>query len=225
MHKIHLVAIVLLMLFYHPKAYAINLLIGASIGKRYFTVSDEESQKDIAEFETKDWQYSPNISLKLEPSYFWENSNVAYTFSADFFMSRIKEQLLSKNDEEPQDVGTEIKGFSMFVTPIIYYHFNRDNTEGWQYHAGMGMGIGYQNHNGAFLITNANDPNFGKVEKINHAELGYTIGLYLEAIYQKHHIMLTSDLIAVHPSGTPYMYMEDNVFFKYQYQVYSFSLD
>lgn len=207
---------------------SLEVLVGASLGYRTIEISERESVMEVAEFQTDGLNVSPSISLRTEPKYIWQDRNWSYTFSADFFTSKFDKQVVGDGggyNRVIKNKGTKIEGLSLYFTPIIYYQFGREKPEGWQYRVGVGAGLGYQDHNGEFLITNREHPNYGKVRKINHSKLGLSTGIYAEAKYKKHHIVFNGDLITNELSGDDYRYVENHVSITYRYQIYSFSLD
>lgn len=220
--------LIIAFLFFAKDLCAYDLLVGAGIGYRSIEITDNQAQTELATFQTQGSGFSPSITLRSAPKYIWDNSNWGYTLSADFFTSKLTKQLITTTDNQDvqlKDKGTQITGFSLYTTPLMYYQFGRETPKSWQYRAGFGLGIGYQNHRGSFLATNPYQENFGKVEKINHSGFGLSSGLYFEASHQNHIITISIDGISAEPAGYDYQYLESTASLSYRYQIYSFFLN
>lgn len=201
-----------------------DILLGPSLSDRTITISDKNSSMEVAKLKSDGLNLTPSISISTQSKYLWEDKNWSYTFSTNLVSTKLDNQVRGEGDSL-EDVGTEIEGLSVYFTPILYYQFGREAPEKWQYRLGIGAGVGYQNHNGAFLVTNSEHPNYGSVEKVNRAGLGLSVGLYFEASYKRHHIIFNGDLITSKPSGFNYQYSENNFSIKYQYRIHSFMLE
>lgn len=216
------------LLLFAQQLAAYDLLVGAGIGSRSIEINNSENSMQMATFQTQGVDFYPSIGIRSAPQYIWSRSNWAYTISADFFTSKFTKQVISETDSEPEqlkDKGTKMVGISLYAIPLVYYQFNRYAKQRWKYRAGLGIGIGYQNHKGDFLSTNPYQDSFGKIKKIDHSGFGLSTGLYLEASYQKHFFTLSADVVSARPSGLSYEYEESNVSLSYRYQIYSFFLD
>jgi len=206
------------------QVYALDLLAGASL--RFLSVDIYDTRHDMkaATFQSERFALTPALSLRTKARYFWEHSNWSYTFSADFLTSRLDKQLVARDNgsgERLADVDTRMQGWSLFLTPLLYYQFNRDTPDTWQYRAGCGAGVGFQEYRGDFLVTNAEHPDVGTRQTLRHSALGMSAGLYLEARYGNHHFIFNGDLLSTAPSG--YMYLQNSVRLSYQYRLVSFS--
>lgn len=207
------------LLLFGAEAGAFDLLAGVSLGHRTLTFRDMQYDRDTAEFQSGTPRLAPSVSLRSEPDYLWQDGNWAYTFSADFFTTGLTKQRLPDSGRL-EDVGTRIDGLTLFLTPLLYYQFNRKASHRWQYRAGMGAGIGYQGYEGTFRITDADHPDVGTIRPAHHHGIGLSAGVYLEAAYGRHHFLLNGDLLATRHSG--YRYLENNLRVKYQYRVFGF---
>ncbi|WP_139158931.1 hypothetical protein [Vibrio sonorensis] len=116
-------------------------------------------------------------------------------------------------------MNTSIRGRSFYLTPILYYQFGKGHSQSWQYRLGAGLGLGYQSHEGEFVITNTEHSRVGERDRIDHSGYAITGGVYFEASYGNHIISLNGDLISADKSGSKYHYLENNVSLKYQYRI------
>lgn len=203
-----------------------DVLLGPSFSDRSITITDKDSSQDAAKFTTDGIELLPSISIRTKPEYIWDDKNWSYTFSANFVSSKLDKQVQTEGSafSNLNNLGTEIEGLSIYLTPILYYQFARETPDTWQYRAGVGMGIGYQDHEGSFVVSNSDHANFGQTETVNYSGVSLSAGIYLEASYKRHHIMFNGDLIATSPSNSEYQYLENNISLKYQYRVHSFML-
>ncbi len=206
---------------------SIELLVGAAVSHSELEIFERQSSIKVAEFYNEQLTITPSFSLRTEPQYIWQGRNWAYTVSADFFTSKFEKQVtdtVQNYNPVLSNRGTKIEGVSLYITPIIYYQFGRENADDWQYRVGIGAGVGYQNHEGEYVVTHAEHPEFGQVKTIEHSKLGLSAGLYAEARYKKHHIIFNGDLITNELSGDSYRYLENHVSITYHYQLHTFTL-
>ncbi len=212
----------LAVLCYGQSSHALELLIGPAFGHRTLTITENSSSNTVAEFQSDGVKISPYISLRTEPLYWGEESNWGVSFSFDVYTSSFEKQSGDHSlgsQYQVANMDTEIKGKSFYLTPILYYQFGGKEPERWQYRLGAGLGLGYQSHSGEFIITNAEHPDVGQRDNIDHSGYAVTGGIYLEASYGNHIVSLNGDLISADKSGAKYRYLENNVSLKYQYRI------
>lgn len=207
-------------------ASSYDLLVGALLDYRSISLYDRQYEQEVARLETGRFKPAPSLSLRTAPRYFFQSENWAYTFAVDVSTSTLDKQRYvdeSSSREVLADTGTRIDGVTLFVTPLLYYQFNRHDRNRWQYRAGGGMGVGYQYYHGTARILRPEHPDDGTVVAINHSGANLSAGLYLEASYRRHHIIFEGNLLAT--TDAHYRYLENSVGFTYLYRIISFSFD
>lgn len=203
-----------------------DLLVGVSLDYRSIGLYDKQFEGEIARLETGRFTPAPSVSLRSAPHYLFDHSNWAYLFALDWTTSTLSKQRYiddSSGKEVVSDTGTRLDGLSLFITPMFYYQFNRYHTDAWQYRAGAGAGLGYQNYHGTVRITDIRHPDTGKLVTVNHNGANLSTGIYLEAHYQRHHIIFEGNLLAT--SDGSYRYLENSVGITYLYRLFSFSFE
>ncbi|MEF1288704.1 hypothetical protein [Vibrio sp. M260118] len=213
-------------LCYVPSSHALELLIGPAFGHRTLSITENSTSNKVAEFQSDGVKISPYVSLRTEPFHWGVESNWGISFSFDFYTSSFDNQSVDHSlgsQYQVASMDTEIKGKSLYLTPILYYQFGGNGPERWQYRIGAGLGLGYQSHSGEFIVTNADHSNVGQRDKIEHSGYAVTGGVYFEASYGSHIVSLNGDLISADKSGAKYRYLENNVSLKYQYRIKLFS--
>ena len=194
---------------------ALDLMIGINIKSASIEIDDKKTQDDEIAQMSNGQQYSPTIGLRTEPQYFSNgNSNWGYFYQFDGTIFQIDKQEIDGQDEE-QDLGTSIKGYSLFAVPTGYYHFNK-NSNGWSQKVGIGIGAGYLNMSGNFKITKQSHPDYGQIKDVNVKDFGMAIGIFLEFSNKNHSIIIQNFGPTV--SDDNYEYMQHNVDIMYRYK-------
>jgi len=154
----------------------------------------------------------PSLSLFTKPSYLFNDSQWGYQFktSASYFD-------LNKQDVEDveSDLNTNIYGYSLSVAPIGFYHFNKNDTERWQFKAGIGLGIAYTKLKGDFIITNSDNADYGKMKNVDSKQVTPSIATYFEAKQGNHLIALQSFVPTVNKDS--YRFEQNSIVLSYSY--------
>lgn len=215
----------ILLLCLSPQLMAYEFYAGAASGYRSLMITDSQQDADIAEFEERgNDSLRLSASLVSSPRYIWQDANWGYVLSADFFTSKFTTQRLASSSDKSKDVGTRVRGVSAYLTPLVYYHFNRGATSGWHYKAGFGLGVGYQKYHGQFLVSAPEHTNFNQLKSIAHHRVGISGELYVAASYGRHRLLLGSSTLWGSATHTDEQYTEQNISLGYQYRLFSFSL-
>jgi hypothetical protein len=194
---------------------ALDLMVGININSKIIHIDDKETEnEDIAKMKSKQ-QYSPIIGLRTEPQYFSNgNSNWGYFYQFDGTTFQIDTQEVDGQDEE-QNLGTSIKGYSLVAVPTAYYHFNKKST-GWSQKVGIGVGAGYLNMSGNFKITKQSHPDYGQTKDVNIKEFGMAVGVFFEFSKKQHSIIIQNFAPTV--SDDNYEYSQSNIDIMYRYK-------
>ena len=101
---------------------------------------------------SEDFSLSPFVTL-ASPYTFFGNSNWGWFMEYSLSSFRLNQQLI---DIELVDLGTSVKGYYAFVTPILFYSFSGRDTSrkhGKTIIVGLGAGIGYLSATGDIIFT------------------------------------------------------------------------
>lgn len=160
--------------------------------------------------------FVPSVGLRTDLRYFNDESNWGYFYQFSGALFDIKKQELP-NIEENQDVGTSLKGYSLFATPTAFYHFNMSNKKNWSYKTGIGVGLGFLKLQGNFKITETSHLEYDQVKNVNVAAVGFSVGVYFEASKNNHSIIIQNFAPTI--SDDKYEYMQHNVDIMYRYRI------
>ncbi len=203
------IALFLIILF-SSHLYAFSLLVGIKSSVSSMRVNDLQSgDEKIAQMHSTP-QFYPAVGIRTKPNYIGK-SNWGYFYQLDWSRYRLSRQKFDGIDDN--DVGTEIKGYSVFAVPTLYYDFYK--KEEWTFKAGLGIGAGYMSTKGSFKITQASHPEFNTLKAVNVNDFGIAYGIFFELL-NEHHSFIVQNFI---PSAKDanYEYAQDNVDIMYRY--------
>ena len=202
------------MIILGTNANALDLMVGLNISNKSIEVNDKENADEVIATMDAGMKYSPTIGLRTEPkSIGSKNSNWGYFFQFDGTTFNIDKQ--SVDEEEEKEMGTSIKGYSLFAVPTAYYHFNR-KSKGWSQKLGIGVGAGYLNMTGNFKVTKQNHADYGQTKDVSINEMGMAVGVFLEFSNKNHSIIIQNFAPSV--SDDNYEYMQHNIDMMYRYK-------
>ncbi len=197
-------------------ANALGVVFGLGASEEAIWVDDNSLGYDeVAKLES-DTMILPSIGIRTESRYFNEDSGWGFHFEVNGSLIDIKTQTIP-DSEPPVDVGTGIRGYSIYVVPLAYYHFKRNSIAEWSYKAGIGLGAGYLNLKGNFKITGSSSPNYNDIEDVNASGVGMAGGAYFEASKGSHLIVIQNFVPMI--SDKRYSYSQLNLLFSYKYVV------
>jgi len=196
------------------KVNAFEFTVGVEVSDKSVWVEDKNrSGNEIAKV-SNGIKLRPSFTLRTIPSYFSDSGNWGYHYQIDSSIFKINKQELPGVEDE-QNVGTTMKGFSIYAIPVAYYHFNRNQPKKWNYKSGIGIGVGYLKVTGNFQITHDSHPEIGEVKAVNADGFGLAVGIYLEASFGKHVIVIQN--YAPFIVDKQYDYQQNNVIIAYRY--------
>ncbi len=193
---------------------ALDLMVGLNISNKSIDINDKENQDEVIATMDGGLNYSPVLGLRTEPDYFGgKDSNWGYFFQFDGMMFDIKKQ--SDEENEETDIGTSIKGYSIFAVPSAYYHFNK-KSKGWSQKVGIGVGAGYLSMSGDFIITKEGHLEYGQTKDVDISKTGMAVGVFVEFSNKNHSIIIQNFAPSI--SDDNYEYMQHNVEMMYRYK-------
>ncbi len=196
---------------------ALDIMAGINFPNKSVEVYDKDADDDyIASFSSK-FKVAPTIGLRNKPDYISE-SNFGYFFQFDGAIFELDKQEIDGEDD-PQDVGTSLSGFSVLATPTLFYHFNKSPTN-WSQKVGLGVGAGYLSLTGDFNITDDTHPKFAQTIDVSERGWGLTVGLFFEISNDKHSFIISNFAPSI--ADDNYEYMQHNIDMMYRYK---FSID
>ena len=196
------------------KAMAFDLMVG--VNSSVTSLDIEDLALDDAKLAGMNkGQIYPSVGVRTDLKYFSEDSNWMYFYQFDGAIFEFNKQEITSS-HDLQDVGTSIKGFSLFAVPTAAYHFNKGSVRTWSYKAGMGLGLAYLHMKGNFRITMQEYPEYAQVKDVNVNAMGFTIGFFLEASSKKHSIVFQN--FAPMVDDEKYSYEQHNIELMYRYK-------
>lgn len=194
-------------------AKAFEILLGVEATNKAIWV--EESARGANEIAKLDsgLTYGPSVGARTEPRYF-DNSQWGYHYQFDGSIFNIDKQELPGMDQGV-DVGTSIKGYSLYAVPVGFYHFFKGLDDHWQYKAGLGVGIGYLNMRGSFKITDPQHPEYNQIKKMRAEGVNLAVGVYIEIARGPHMIIIQN--YGPTAEDNTYHYLQHNVVIAYRY--------
>ena len=213
MYKVLLIS--LSVCLFSTNAYGFDVYLGVESGTRSVTVKELAYGNKAISVLNSEPELSPSFSFRFKEKYFSEKSKWAYHFQIDAAEFDVDMQQL-QSSKENVDLGTSLDGFSLYALPVVYYHFNKNLAKKWNYRAGFGFGIGYMKLGGDFKITDPNHPQYNQIKTVEIRSYGSSIGLYFEATYRRHMIVLQSYGPVL--ADEPYQYHQANTVLAYRYK-------
>ena len=188
--------------------------IGAEVGFKSIAVIEKEANNDQIAKLSKGLSVAPSIIIASNEKYIWVDENWGYHVQVKGGWYSLNKQ--SINDDS-NDLNTKISGFSIYAVPVGYYHFNKNVTDNWTYKLGVGVGLGWINLDGEFEVTNKKHLEYGEINSIDTARFGTALGVFFEANYKNHAVILQN--YAPQISDDDYFYQQHNVAIAYRYKI------
>jgi len=189
---------------------AADIAVGVQLTSESIKIKDDQNI-ELAEMQG-DVKIYPTLSLYTKPNYLFNNSQWGYQFkaSASYFD-------INKQDVEgvESDLNTNIYGYSLSVAPIGFYHFNKNETDSWQFKAGIGLGIAYTKLKGDFVITNSDNADHNETKNVDSKKASPSIATYFEAKQGNHLIVLQSFVPTVNEDS--YQFEQNSIVLSYSY--------
>lgn len=206
-----------ILLAFNNSVLALELLLGINTARNSIGIEDKSrGDNEIAMMEGE-FEFSPSIAARTEATYF-ANSNWGYHIQIDFFQFKIDKQEINIYSSAPaRDLGTEMKGSSIYVVPVAFYHFNRQQQKDWNYKAGVGAGFGYLDLQGTFRITDSSHPLFNSVQNVDVSDIGMAGGVYFSA-EKGNHLFVGQNYGPLIDDGQ-FQYQAHDVALSYKYRV------
>lgn len=151
------------LLFFSVILYSAEFELGLSVSRQVLLA--ELSGSNTGNMED-DMSVFPVIGLLTSKYYFGDN-NWGYLFGLMAGPFDISKQEVGG---EQVDLGTRMKGYYAYATPVIFYQFgDKKNRESWRTSIGLGFGVGYLKVKGDMIMTEVdmftkqefNDSGFG----------------------------------------------------------------
>jgi len=204
---------------YGSAVRAESIDIGINIGQQAVTISRRDSSAvDVADLEG-DFSYSVAVSAKSSDNYFNNESPWGYFFQFDYSQFEVHKQVIP-GSEETRDVGTRLKGYSVYLVPVMFYNFSRFDDTKWHKKLGIGVGVGRLSIKGNFRILSLADPNIGKEVVVDASGISYAIGVLFAFEKHPHNIILQN--FGPTLDAGDYSYLQHNIIISYRY---SFEFD
>ncbi|UTM59375.1 hypothetical protein L4174_021995 [Photobacterium sp. CCB-ST2H9] len=197
---------------------AIELAVGLQSTLSHLEIEDLSNGDQEVAVMTSGFQLFPTASLISDPYYFSENSNIGVQFQVDWSFFKADRQEIN-DGTETVDLGTSIKAYALTAVPVVFYQFNRHAAKDWNVKIGAGLGVGYLDLTGKYMITNSVTES-GEIRKVNKNGLGMAINVYLEGNVGNHMLLLYNFSPVL--SDKTDDFQEHNVVLAYKYR---FSLD
>ncbi|MDH5423758.1 MAG: hypothetical protein OEY29_02040 [Gammaproteobacteria bacterium] len=221
MNKIMLLISISVSLF-STNALAFDIFLGVESGAKSVTVKEPEFGNEIISTVKSEPELSPSFTFRSKEKYFSEKSKWAYHFQVDAAEFDVNMQQLQPT-AGLVNLGTSLDGYSLYALPVVYYHFNKNLVKKWTYRAGFGLGIGYMKLDGNFKITDPGHPQYNQIKAVQIKGYGSSVGLYFEATYKRHMIVLQSYGPVL--TDEPYQYHQVNTVLAYRYKFDFFKSD
>lgn len=207
---------------FSTNAFGFDIFLGAESGSKSVTVKQPDIGTKVIAIVSSEPELSPSFTFRSKEKYLSEKSKWAYHFQIDAAEFDVNMQQLPST-REIVDLNTSLDGFSVYALPVIYYHFNKNFVKKWNYRAGFGLGVGYMKLNGNFKITDPGHPQYNQIKSVGIKGYGGSVGLYFEATYKRHMIVLQSYGPVL--TDEPYQYHQVNTVLAYRYKFDFFKSD
>ncbi len=209
---IKIITLILFTSLYCTTVSALELMVGANISTKDIRITDQ-NENLIADM-TSDSIVYPSLSLRSKSKFFNNTSSLSYNYELDFSIFNVNKQRLNSS-KNSQDIGTSIKGYSLYAVPTLFYNFNKRDKIGWKYKAGLGIGIGYLNISGRFQGTNSAQPSFNQIKDVRTSGYDIVVGVNFQAKYNQHVITIKNFTPSIKNDNL--QYFQSNVLLGYQY--------
>ena len=208
--------ILILMLFtLSSNAHALELLVGIVSADQDIWIAEKNgSTNAIVRNPTK---YQPTIGLRSEEGSFSDESNWGYFYEVNY--ARFELSLQETSSGELADYDTGLSGWGLYAIPVGYYHFNKGKPEEWSYKAGIGVGLGYLNMSGSFVITEPSHLNYNQRKKVDAKGIDMAVAIYLEVSKGPHTFLIENYSPTIEDDKYSYQFMNVGISYKYAFQI------
>ena len=189
---------------------AADIAVGIQLTGDSIKIKDDQDI-ELAEMQGNIKIY-PSLSLFTKANYLFNNSLWGYQFKASASYFDINAQNV---EGVKSDFNTNIHGYSFSAAPIGFYHFNKNETDRWQFKAGIGIGIAYTKLKGDFVITNSDNADYGEMKNVDSKKISLSVASYFEAKQDNHLIVLQSFVPTVNEES--YQFEQNNIVLSYSY--------
>lgn len=156
--------------------YAMEAFAGISVNGAHLdanpgrTIHDQES----------DLRLDLALSIKSLDNY-WDKSSFGYYIEFGLDTYKVKRHDVWGIAPAPlEHIYTSSSGEYLYLTPAIFYNFNKDESADWSFKIGAGLGIGYLSIDGTILV---NQPVLA-IEPIHGSTFGYSTGVIIRYAYK-----------------------------------------
>ena len=167
-------------------AHAIDIGIGYAYSPTGIWVEDPNfSNDEIARME-EGVKFSPHLAILSSPYYLWDTGwGFHLEANGRYFSVERQDEYFGESevDEKTKNYGTKINGWGLYLVPLLYYHFWKNDIESWNFKTGIGIGAGYTDFQGNFEITNSKHPLLGTKVNVSEDSFVLSVGLYLRVHY------------------------------------------
>ncbi|BCE01943.1 hypothetical protein [Marinicellulosiphila megalodicopiae] len=191
-----------------------NISFGTEVGFKSLSVIEKNSKNAELAKMSKGLTIVPSVVISSNAKYIWEDDNWGYHVQVKGGWYTMDKQTI---DEQSEDLGTQIKGISIYAVPVGYYHFNKKVVDNWTYKLGLGAGLGWVSLDGDTKITKTNHTLTGEMVSIDNTGFGTAMGIYFEANYKNHSVVLQN--YAPQISDNHFFYQQHNIVVAYRYQI------
>lgn len=200
-------------------AHAEKIDLGINIGQQSVSISRvDSSDLEVANLETE-FSYSPVVSAKTADRYLDPASQWGYFYQIDFSLFDVNKQTIPGSGEL-RDIGTRLKGYSVYVVPVMFYNFSRFDASKWHKKLGLGVGLGLLSLKGNFRTLSLTDPTNGNEVSVDAKGVGLAVGVLFAFEKSPHNIILQN--FAPTLDVGDYSYLQHNIEMSYRY---SFEFD
>ncbi len=198
----------------HGKPNTLQLWVGVEFSPKGLWIEDRE--KGSEEIARMDQPIRVWPSLSLNSRSFYASSTSPWGMHIELSGSPfvIDKQEISR-DKDPEDLGTGVKGYSIYTVPLVYYHFRKHSVDRWNFKVGTGVGAGYMNLWGDFKITERSHEKHNEIIPVDIHGVGIAVGVYFNASYKNHNFTVQNYGPVLWDDE--YEYQLHNAIFSYQY--------
>ena len=180
-----------------------RLTLGVSVHSTDFDVNDSNS--NIQGTLSEDFGYAPFITLGSPYRYF-SDTNFGWYMEYGLSAFRLEQQLVN---DELVDLGTSVKGYYAYVSPVLFYNFGGRSLEGHSFKFGVGAGAGYLKAKGDIILTET--PTMERHE-FNVGKLGLAVFVLTDYRYENFMIRASGAMPTIEANGR-------------EYDIFAFSMD
>ena len=154
-------------------SFAVDVFVGITAQQSTLFISEEDSQKDLAEMEN-DLYFTPAFAIRSENNYFHQDSNWGYFLEFNGGLYNVNRQVVN---DDTVNLNTELKGFYWDLTPTIFYNLGNKTRDSLALKMGLGVGIGFLSVSGNVILT---EQILQDTVKYNDNNYGFTVGIFCE---------------------------------------------